>query len=793
MPKPNVPASIEFLKRWQPEGPWYLTAVQIDRKGIQTLTFYPHTEKELEEWLTNHGGKRNIYFHVNTAMHDLSKKAEREDIKEMGWLHVDIDPRVGEDLEEERERALQLLQEPPQGVPKPTVVIFSGGGYQAFWKLQEPIEIEGDLAKAEDAKRYNQQLEVLFGADNCHNIDRIMRLPGTINVPDAKKKKKGRTSTLATLEWFDEGAVYPLSDFTPAPAVQSAADLGFSGGQTVEVSGNIERVADVEELSEWNVPDRIKVIIVQGRHPEEGPKERDDSRSSWLFDCLCGLVRSNVPDDIIFSIVTDPDFGISESVLDKGSNAEKYAIRQMERAKEYAIDPWLQKLNERHAVIRNLGGKCRVVEEVMDHTLGRPRLTRQSFEDIRNSYMNIPIQVAVDKNGNPVFKPLGKWWLEHTHRRQFDSLVFAPGREVPGSYNLWKGFACEARPGDCSLFLEHVLENICNGNEGHYNYLIGWMAQAVQRPDSPGHVAVVLRGKRGTGKGVFTKIFGSLWGRHFLQISDPKHLVGSFNSHLRDCVVLFGDEAFFAGDKKHESVLKTLITEETLAVEAKGVDVEVSPNYVHLVLASNDDWVVPAGEDERRFLVLDVSADKLQNIHYFKKIGEQMANGGREALLHYLMTYDLSEFEVRDVPKTQALAEQKLYSLDATEEWWYSRLVQGHLLPHHEAWEMEVQKEKVLDDYVEYAKRFNITRRGNSTALGKFLKKLCPNGWPQTYRKEAEIRIETGDGWATKKSIRPYFYKFPTLVECRAKWDEVYGSTEEWPQEKAEQNPEIPF
>ena len=37
-------------------------------------------------------------------------------------------------------------------------------------------------------------------------------------------------------------------------------------------------------------------------------------------------------------------------------------------------------------------------------------------------------------------------------------------------------------------------------------------------------------------------------GQHALKISNAKHLVGNFNSHLRDCVFLFADEAFFAGD-----------------------------------------------------------------------------------------------------------------------------------------------------------------------------------------------------------------------------------------------------
>jgi hypothetical protein len=60
-------------------------------------------------------------------------------------------------------------------------------------------------------------------------------------------------------------------------------------------------------------------------------------------------------------------------------------------------------------------------------------------------------------------------------------------------------------------------------------------------------------------------------------------------------VLLFGDEAFYAGDKKHESILKMLITEEMITIEAKGVDAEVSGNCIHLMMASNDrGWCPPA-------------------------------------------------------------------------------------------------------------------------------------------------------------------------------------------------------
>ena len=77
-PTPDNAAAVEFLRRWEPEGPWVLTAIQIDRKAISTATFYPKTEEALGKWLSQYNGKRNIYFHVNPPLRDLTKKAERE-------------------------------------------------------------------------------------------------------------------------------------------------------------------------------------------------------------------------------------------------------------------------------------------------------------------------------------------------------------------------------------------------------------------------------------------------------------------------------------------------------------------------------------------------------------------------------------------------------------------------------------------------------------------------------------------------------------------------------------------
>lgn len=761
----NTEAAIEFLQRLYDDSPVVLTSIHPEDRTLTSETFRPKSDvTNLRTWIEARQGLSNLYFHLNDVVRPLSGavKAKKTEVKAMRCLHVDLDPRKGEDLEREREWTRDQIA---SFTPPPSFIIFSGGGHQGFWILGKPERVNGDEGRAIELEAYNQQIAVQLGADPCHNLDRILRLPGSINVPDAKKRKRGRETALAELvEWHPE-RIYTLDDFTPAPPIQMKGRTN-SG---VKLSGNLPK-ADVESLPD-RVPKSVRQIIVQGEDPED--LTRFPSRSEALFYVCCELVRAGVDDDTIASIIMDRDLAISSSVLDKPRSTE-YAARQIQRAREEAESPELRELNDAHAVIGDMGGKCRVISEVSDATMqGRTRISRQSFEDFRNRYMNRLVQIGKKQ------EPLGAWWLKHPMRRQYNNIAFAPGRNVEGVYNLWRGFGCEAIPGDCSLYLGHMRDNLCHGDDVRYEYLINWMARMVQRLDSPGEVAIVLRGKMGTGKGKFTKHLGSILGRHFLQVSDPKHLVGSFNAHLRDCVLLFADEAFYAGDKKHESILKTLVTEEMFIIEGKGLDAEVAPNCIHLIMASNAQWVVPAGQNERRFFVLDVSDARIQDSSYFRAIDDQMETGGREALLHMLLTRDLSEFIVQDFPRTEALRDQQELSWKDEEVWWYEKLMDGLLFEEGEAWLTEVPKSDLQKDYEAYALKRRVLRPLSPTATGKFLVRVLPEGYPKSYQKWVE-RVTYQDGEARVSRVRVYYYGLPKLEDCRARWDKEMGATN-WP------------
>ena len=259
------------------------------------------------------------------------------------------------------------------------------------------------------------------------------------------------------------------------------------------------------------------------------------------------------------------------------------------------------------------------------------------------------------------------------------------------------------------------------------------MADAIQNPGRRPGVALVIRGKQGVGKGVFVNEFRRLFGPHGIQVTQSSHLVGNFNAHLRDKLLIFADEAFWAGDKRAEGHLKAMVTEENNIVEMKGVDARDAPNFARLIMASNNDWVVPASVDQRRFVVLEVGNARMQDSSYFKALRDQMEQGGRQALMQFLLDRDLSRVELRRIPRTDALAEQQLRSLDSVGQWLYAALDAGGFeeqgaggVADFRPWPEFLQITEVHACYLFYCKRHSYSRPVPSSALGKRLNELLP-------------------------------------------------------------------
>jgi hypothetical protein len=420
-------------------------------------------------------------------------------------------------------------------------------------------------------------------------------------------------------------------------------------------------------------------------------------------------------------------------------------------------------LNRKHAVVTEQG-KTLVITEARDPILERSVVTRSSFADFRNQYLNEYLDEGKKR------KPVGHVWLTHPHRRQYGGIICAPNQEVPGYLNLWKGFAVEPCAGDWTMFREHIRNVICAGEEALYEYVVAWLGHAVQYPNRLPEVALALRGGRGAGKGMFARTFGELFGQHYLQIANTKHLTGHFNAHLQDAIVLFADEAFWAGDKAGESVLKMLVTEPVIPIARKGQDVIQVKNMLHIIIASNHEWVVPAGMDERRFCVIDVSNERQQDHSYFARLQTEMNTGGKAAMLYDLLNHKIT-VNLRDVPRTTALEEQKTFSMRPEEKWLLDRLMAGRWSDNDSEWGSCVLKERVYGSYSAALQNARFSRVSMQTELGIFLAKVFPS-LTGTRRR--------------LNGILQQFWVFPTLAECRAQFDDYSRMRHDWSEREEE-------
>jgi hypothetical protein len=749
-PKSQDLEALAFLEKLRPGGPWVLTAIVPDGT---TETITARTPDRVEAFIREHDGTRNLYYSVNPTRRAMSKKTAKTDIAAIEYALADLDPAEGETPAAAKARYFKQLEGAFE--PKPSAGIDSGNGIQCLWRLKErivlgePIWVEKqvtekgrtktkrvlefsaeDQAKIDDVEaRIAAVMLRLGGKTGTQNIDRILRLPGTTNLPNATKRKKGRVACPTELLWFDN-TVHLLSAF-PIPK---------------------QAEGDGEKLSPAQYQELLELGTINGVVPEHP--------GAACHKLIWHLASQGKNLDEITALLRQHPNGIAAKFLKPIDRLDKEAKRSF---KKYIATnpPVIVKWNQNHAHVL-AGGKSAVLQEFKtpEGYTDFKLLSSASFHE-----WNIEHKITISKKGELEVIPVTRFWMQHPGRRKYQDIGFFPGRDVPGFYNLWRGFAVAPRKGDCSKFLAHLYENVCQDDDDLYAWVVAWLADIFQRPAVKCGTSLALRGKQGVGKTKIGEVLETLLGVHYKLVADPRYVTGRFNSHMISLLMLHADEGFWAGDKKAEGKLKDLVTGNRHPIEFKGKEAFWINNYARLFVTGNQDWQVPAGFEERRFAVLDVGDAHQQDHAYFAAIDAEMNAGGREALLHHLLfEVDCSKINLRQIPHTMALVEQKLETASPEHGWWLDILRRGTLPGYRdETPQNEVSSEVLYVDYIEHAKKQGVPRRAIETQLGIFLQKVVGSG---LHRSKKTHVVENYTGGVTSEK-RGLVYVFPPLSECR--------------------------
>lgn len=261
------------------------------------------------QWAIKQNAKGyNLYWTVNIVRKGVEKKPAKSDMIGARFLHVDVDPpKDGSAFErDEIVAAMQNMREPV------SFVLDSGNGVQGFWRLEDVLH---NVASVE---QLNRRLSAKFGGDNCHNIDRLMRIPGTVNFPDATKRARGRVPALASVIFPDHGEIVEAQAMD-AILPQAASSASISRPE-VQLSG----VAQIT-LEDANIvpADPLHALILNG-NPED--------RSGAVLRAAALLVRRGKSDAFIAGLLLNQDYAISAHCYDK-PNPMRAVSRAISRAR----------------------------------------------------------------------------------------------------------------------------------------------------------------------------------------------------------------------------------------------------------------------------------------------------------------------------------------------------------------------------------------------------------------------------------------------------------------------------
>jgi hypothetical protein len=750
------------------------------------------------------------------------------------WLDVDVkdDPKHYGTFDE----ALYALAKFREAslLPPPSALVFSGGGMHVYWISEKALTVQEWKPYAEGLRQKAVEFGLKCDAGLTTDAARVLRVPGTLNKKEAQPRPVKLThlgddydfradlaclvtaATAATMTvtaavtgpegQFDlTGWPPPCAGFPDPQSDSLAAGLGSETDLLLDPTEVFKRCLHYRESlrhggknhgqglwmqtvlgATWFESGREIAHALSDKYPTYTREETDAMLDRKLKDraerglgwpgckafeseganCRSCPFYGKIRSPLSLASRTAPPAPELVAAQVEGQHTPPVATIRALHKGGASKETLFAALNETYAVVR-YGS-----EVLIASIIGRDVLTMKP-EDFYKMFGNVRLW-----DGERDVE-VSRLWLKWKDRRQYlgRGVVFQPGGPLDitdDMLNLWRGFGIEPKQGDWSLTNSHIFNVVCSGQQRHFDYLIRWMAYGVQHPEEPIGVAIALRGAQGAGKGFVARTYGKFYGRHFAHIANGEQLTGRFNASLATSCAVFLDEALWAGDRKGEGVLKALITEPRLQLEAKFRDPIMVDNRLRIMVASNNDWCVPAGIGDRRWFILDVANTFAGTMHrgYWDALYAEIENGGAAAMFHDLLAMDLSGFDVRAVPHTAAKAQQQAHSLHGTEAWLYHVLQEGCI--GLQLWQdtgLAVSKEIAYRYFEEFSKQQRSWRLEIKDLWSK------------------KIRAALGQCVADTRPNRVRSFQFAPLADCRRQFETHAGAPNiEW---EAEADPDL--
>lgn len=633
-------SAIERFLRETVQGSIHLAS--IGNVGSPICKWFGENVQGATAWAVSQNEQgRGVHWTVNCATPHLNSKPSKGDILRARYVHVDIDPPF------DREEVLASLR---GARCPPTFIVASGNGLQAFWRLGQETP---DLNFVEGLNR--RACAAYAGDKGTHNADRLMRLPGTVNFPNNKKRVTGGVAVLAAVIDEDAGATVSLEDIA-AGFVTSAEPA--RPNQNIAVSAQFRPMT----LS------GLEIVPGSRLHGLVTFPQNED-RSVAVFACAAEMIQRGFSDDQIGGILINREYPISDHCVEQ-ADPERAITRAIAAAKTGVSG---DSENDASGVS---------VEDFYAYMPSHQYLFTPSGEFWPAASVNARLPWVqsraadgtplLDANGDPKFVKASTWLDKE---RPVEQMVWAPGYpqlikdrlvsgggwvERPGTtcVNLYLPPSVEAGdPSAAGKWIDHVHELYPE----EADHIIRWLAQRIQRPEEKINHALVLGGPQGIGKDTLLEpIKYGVGHANFTEVS-PANMLGQFNGYLKS-VVLRISEARDLGDTdrfKFYDHMKTITAAppDVLRVNEKHLREYSVFNVCGVIITTNHktDGIFLPPDDRRHFVAWSSCIKEFFTDDYWSEIYAWFDRGGSRHVVAHLRSLDLTGFNAKaPPPKTEA-------------------------------------------------------------------------------------------------------------------------------------------
>ena len=608
---------------------WTIPARRALHLPLANLPLFTAEESEIAEL----SAKQHVYYGLSLREDGVGphKHGKKDQMVASPGIGLDIDifnpkhpsAHKAKNLPTSFEEAFVLIKH----LPEPSILVFTGNGYQVFWLLEKPLILESRWQRDQLTKLTKAFQEPLIAdaaargwqLDSVHNLTRIWRAPGFVN------QKSG---IMAELEYCDPSVRYRPQDlglslpkkqhgnkrdngnFSPQspealdPELKEICDALKRVGKNHTWYGAVQAILKGESMAERGARDETlqAVCSLLAWHPL-GRKADPEKLAEVLRPSLSVWAKEGDATKTLEEELEKAADKISRSQEDYWNKreAERPQLEALARAVGRTIDKdnpipiqELEEIAHEHAIIQ-YGGVYFVYDFEKADYLTRPRQANELYITCRDAWKKAGMTYQIDrytKEGVPVEKsPLQLTSSYGTSAHKLISDLTINESEYKAEKGIFK-HAIAPRLINEPEFNEDIDRWLKLLAGDQYPKLLDWLAVFPLLKNQ--HPALYIEGYSGAGKGVLAHGLARFW----TESGTPTNFleaVGDFNAALAQCPLAWIDED--AGTSRDiTGKLRSFIGSSSFTINPKFEPSRPVFGAPRLIIAANNQYVLSFGQ-----------------------------------------------------------------------------------------------------------------------------------------------------------------------------------------------------